>query len=303
MKIAFFCENDYGKIVGEELIIRGYNVTFNELYSDTELVFVLGSMSAYKFNAYLQKQYELDRFIYKGNIAPIVFDIPTWRFQDIEWAKYYHIYRKMLETWGNCLSISQFTSDQLDTLWNIKSIPLFSVFNDKLIDKYKITVPRKKQIIMVSRFEPHKRFDIVMRAIQDTDWKLIMCGRGGTHTTFYKNLADSLNIDYELHNSPDTEFIVKQYCESQVCVHASVFEGLSLVPKEALWCNTPVILSDTQIHKEFHQDYVNYFKADDIVDLKKVLKNELKLANIEHLQPLTINNVTTNVEKWIKTYF
>lgn len=300
MKIAFFCANEYGTIIGKELKERGHDVIFNKLNDDTEITFVLGAPTAFNFNAYLQHRYDVERFIYNGKIVPVVYDVPVWRFNDETWHRYYNIYKTMLETWGNCVTISQFTTDQLKKVWNIDSEPLFTVFDNNKIEKYKKAVDRKKQIIMVGRFVPHKRFDIVMRAIENTDWKLVMCGRDSTHTNYYKNLADNLNINYELHTDPDDEFIIKQYCESQVCIHASVFEGLSLVPKEALWCNTPVIITDMPVHREFHSNFVNYFKPDDIVGLKKVLENKLKLAQNAHIKNLTIDKVTNKVEKWLK---
>jgi len=300
MNISFFCANNYGKIIGEELINRGHTVMFNTINKDTEITFVLGAPTAFKFNAYLKQRYDNERFIYNSKIVPVIFDLPTWRFGNKNWDRYYNSYKTMLKTWGNCITISKFTTKQLKNVWNIDSIPLFSVFNDKLIDKYKKTITRKKQIIMVSRFEPHKRFDIVMRAIVGTDWKLIMCGRNGSYTNFYKGLADSLGINYEIHIDPSNEFIIEKYCESKVCIQPSVFEGLSLVPKEALWCNTPVILADIPINREFHSNFVNYFKTDDITDLKKVLVNKLKIAHKAHIKKLTIKEVTNGVEKWIK---
>ncbi len=300
MKIAFFCANDYGKIVGEELIERGHEVTFNTLSNETELTFVFGAPTTFKFNMYLNQRYDVERFIYTGKIVCVVFDLPLWRFRNLQWKPYYNNYKKLLSRAHHLVTISKQTTEQLKDIWGLNSKPLFTIFNDKLVDKYKKVVPRKKQIIMVSRFVPHKRFDLVMRAIEGTDWKLIMCGRSGSHTDYYRGLAESLNINYEMHINPDDKFVIEKYCESAVCIQPSIFEGLSLVPKEALWCDTSVILSDTLIHREFHANNVDYFKPDDIDSLKKVLNMTLKTANKEHLENLRIKNVTNEVEKWLK---
>lgn len=301
MKISFFCANDYGKIVGEELIQRGYDVQFNKVDIDTNITFVFGAPTTFKFSMYLNKRYELERFIYQGKIVCVVFDLPIWRLRHPQWNAYYKKYYQLISNAHYRVTISKQTTKQLKDIWNLDSVPLFTVFNDKLMDKYKKVIPRKKQIVMVSRFVPHKRFDLVMRVIVGTDWKLVMCGRGGESYEYYKGLGDSLDINYEIHLNPSNEFIVDKYCESQVCIHSSIFEGLSLVPKEALWCGTPVILSDINIHKEFHRDFVDYFKADDEDDLKRVLNSKLKAVNKTHLEPLRIKNITTKVEKWLKS--
>lgn len=291
MEISLFIDDSYYEEIGKELVIRGHNVVFNKISDNTDSVLIFGCPAAFLYTKYLNDRYSIERFRYNGKTYPIVFDIPYWRLTDLIYNEYYTKYKNILIQSTKILSISESTANQLKNIWNLDSQVIKYMFNDRLINQYKITKPRNPdQIIMVSRFATTKRFDLVIRAVQGTKYKLVMCGRPTGMEKYYHNLAESLNIDFEMHINPDYKFIVEKYCDSGLCIHASMFEGFSLVPKEALYCNCPVLLSDIPTHLEYHKTGVTYFKTDEFNDLKmKLTSDKFKKPNTKEIKDLTIS--------------
>ena len=304
IKISFFSEDEYGRVVGKELEARGYNVRYDSLDEDTNICFVMCCPASFRFNSYLKKRWELERFVYRGKIVLNVLDIPIWRFKEPCWKNYYELYRKSLVNADYITTISKFTGDELKVIWNLESTPLFTVFNNKIVKKYKKSVKRdKKLIVAVSRFVEHKRFELIIKALEGTDMKLIIIGKGGYMKSFYEQLSKQLDVDCTIYSNSDTKFIIEQMCNAKLCIHPSTFEGFSLVPKEALWCDTPVIISDIPVHREFHGDSVVYCKPNDLDDLKEKLFNVPLISprkGKKLLKKLTIEKVTDDVEAWLE---
>lgn len=302
MKITYWTVNDYWKETGRELKKKGHDVQFNKIDDDTNVVLVIGAHAAFELQKYLKVKYNMDRFIYKGKIAMCVLDIPIWRFVTDYWFNYYYTYKKMLQASHEILTISEETSKQLYKLWDIESKPIMSIFNDDMVNKHKKKLSREHKIVCVGRFVEHKAFHQVIYALENTDYKLVIIGRGGPMEQHYIDSAKDLNINLEIKKDLTDEELVREYCTAEVVIHPSVFEGLSLVQKEALTCDTPVLHSDIPVHLEFHGDKVATFKANNIEDLKKAIEEKRwKKADKKHIQNLTIKKKTKELEKWLKS--
>jgi len=303
MNISFFSVDDYGKIVGKELIKRGYNVVFDTIEDNTDIVFAMCCPSTYALYLYLNKRMEQDNFHYKGKVVSNVLDIPYWRLDDSRFQKYYDRYREMINLSDHVTTISQTTSDQLKSLWNVDSDVLFTVFNNKKLETYMKEKTRyPSTIVCVGRFSPPKNFDSVIRALKGTSWSLKIIGYGGTELTRYRDLINELGIFGEILFNPSDEYVVNELCRATVVVHPSLFEGLSLVPKEALYCNAPVLISDIPVHREYHKDTVTYITPDDINDLRdKIINRKWKSAALgkKELEQYTIEKTTDKVEAWL----
>ena len=305
MNISFFSADDYGKVVGKELISRGYNVLFDTLDENTEIVFLMCCPSAFNFANYLYQR-KLEDFNYKGKIVCNVLDIPVWRLENPRFKDYYNAYRRMIEEADYVTTISQFTSNQLKELWNIDSVPLFRVFDSKKVEKYKRELPRyPNTIVCVSRFVPHKNFDLVILAIAGTDWNIKILGKSGSEMDTYYQLFKQHNVIGEVILNPPDNYVIDELSRATVVVHPSSFEGLSLVPKEALYCDTPVLISDIPVHKEYHKDTVTYVATNCIGDLRDKIVNRKWKSPEEgkkEIEQYTIERTTDKVEQWLKTH-
>jgi len=302
MKITYWSVNEYWHATGIELQKKGHDVQFNKVDEDTELIFIIGAHAAFKLLNHFQERYDNDRFIYKGKVAMCVLDIPTWRFMEDTWFNYYNQYKQLLKTSHYVLTISNETSKMLKLLWDIESKPLFALVNDILINKYKKKLPREHKILGVGRFVEHKCFHQLITALEGSDYKLVLVGRGGPLENVYKDMAKQLKVDLELKKDVSDADLVHEYCTAEVMIHPSIFEGLSLVQKEALLCDTPVLHSDLPVHIEFHGDKVATFKRNDIKDLKKAIEEKRwKKAETTHIKKLTIAEVTKKLDAWIKS--
>ena len=303
MKITYWTVSEYWKETGYELQNRGYDIQFNKLDENTDLVLVIGATAAFDLLKYLGERHDTERFMYKGKIAMCVLDIPLWRFTDEYFFEYYTKYRDLLKSSHEILTISEFTSTQLKKLWELDSKPLLSIFNDKMVKKYRKEMPRQHKIVAVGRFVNHKAFQQLIIALEGTDYKLVLIGKNGHLEKQYEDMAKDLKVDLEIRKDISDKELIEEYCSAEVVIHPSVFEGLSLVQKEALMCGTPVLHSDIPVHVEFHGDKVATFKANDIEDLKKAIKEkrwETKKVDTKHLECLMIDKKSDEIEKWLK---
>jgi len=298
MNISFFYVDEInGTNIAKELELRGHNILYNEIGYETQLAIAVCLYSTKNMMNYIEKHN------IKVKTASVVLDIPFWRIGIPRWDEIYNDYKKLVSKCDYIFTISNFTTSEVKRIWGLDSIPLFLEFNNKRIEEYyNYVANRKHQIVCISRFVPHKRFELVLEAIKDTDWKIVLIGYGESLNR-YVSLIYNYKIDNEILINPPWKTVVEKLCESEICVHPSIFEGKSYVPKEALWCNTPVILADIPVNREFHGDSVSYFKMDDVEDLKRALDTLNRVPAIsgrKFIEKNTIERVTDDIEKWLE---
>jgi len=301
MKLSFWSENNYGKIIGKALSKRGYEIEFDKITKETDITFLFGAMTPFRF---WNMQYNR-RNMYKTKITYIVFDIPEWRLETTKFKRFYNEYKQMLTLADYVFTISQTVTNDLKRLWNIDSKPLFHVFDNETIENQLSDNIKKNpgQIVAIGHMKCHKRFDILICALRDSKFKLKIISNGGEEEKKIIELAKNLNVDLQiLKNVGDPEKLLIMQ-ESEFCVHPSEFEGLSIVPKEALWCNTVPIISDIPVHLEMHGNTLPTFKTNDANDLRRVLlEGEIDFDIAKNkIQKCTVQAVTDDVEKWLKS--
>ena len=297
MKISFYTCNDYEKLIPLELIKRSYDIEMEECSKDTEIVFCMSMEPYYRFKNENPK--------FKGIVIQNVLDLPFWRLNSPNWKDFYQRYRESLEECDYVVTISQFTSNQLKQYWQLKSTPLFSVFNNKIVEK----IPKQEkenQVVTAGRFTFYKRFDLVIQALSQMDdpplYKII--GRG-LEESIYRKLCDNYKVKYEMLIWPTHEEVITEIKKSKLCIMPSEFEGLGMVPKEAIWGDTPSIVADIPTLKEFHSDNIIYHELGNVADLQsKIEENLNKKINLtkakKQIEPLTIENCTDRVIKFIE---
>jgi glycosyltransferase involved in cell wall biosynthesis len=297
-KISFFAETEFMRLIAKELINRGYNVVFDKIDSDTKIAIAMGMISSMR----------LKYTGFNGIIVNNVFDIPEWRLEEKQYKGMYNEYKEYLKK-SNVVTLSNWTSSELKRIWGIESIPLFTEFDNWNPDKIPdiIESQKKNQIFMVGRFVGYKRYEEGIEAVKKSgvNAEVVLTGLGNEF--IYKMVAEELKQPIRIiknndGSAVDREIIFKEMKQSKLVLHPSDFEGKSMVPKEAIWCNTNVIISDIPVHREFHKNVV-FHKVGDIDGLAKLIKENynkpFNKKSKEDLLPFTIEKTTDKIEKYL----
>lgn len=166
---------------------------------------------------------------------------------------------------------------------------------------------KKNQVIQISRFTPHKKFEIAQQVIEELNIPLINVGIVNDQEFYYYSRLQKeagKNVVFK----PDLcrKDMVKELQSSQVLITSSIFEGWGLSPIEALFCEVPVIVSDIPVFHEQYDDSVLYhdpFNPNSLKEqLKKLLADKELQNNIIRKGRECVNEYTPErfVERWLK---
>ncbi len=108
---------------------------------------------------------------------------------------------------------------------------------------------KKGQILFVGNVEDGKKgFVYLARAMQfaDPGIKLAVVDGGSPHRRITTALLDRLGLRDRIDfiGKATTEELVRHYCESEIAIVPSTYEGFGFPAAEAMACRTPVIASD-----------------------------------------------------------
>lgn len=160
---------------------------------------------------------------------------------------------------------------------------------------------KKNQIIQVSRFTPHKQFEVAQEAIKDMNIILVNVGRVNSEEFYYYNqLQKSAPSNVVFKPDLDRPEMLRELRASQVLITSSMFEGWGLSPIEALFSGVPVIVSNLPVFHEQYGDTVLYHNPGDPNDLKKQLQ---KLLEDKELQKQIVLNGRKRIESFTPEEF
>ena len=156
--------------------------------------------------------------------------------------------------------------------------------------------------IFVGNVKPHKGIQLLIDAFlrQSSALKLYIVGE-------QNNFLTGLSIDIEKYKNIkftgkiSDEELYQLLMYAKALVLPSVDEGFALPPLEALWLNTPVIISDIPVFKEVYSDFpVLFFKNKDVDDLAQKLtqvrsiefdRNLLNRFNAKNMVTVVFNTI------------
>lgn len=181
------------------------------------------------------------------------------------------------------ISGSKWTQSVLLEQFGVSSEQLYFYIDFDSIDAVPFQV-KEDMIVQVSRFFFNKKFENTIMASKDLiDYEVVLMGTGssGSYGRYLKQVAKEHNNRVSFKDALPRNQVVANMKKATVLVSPSMFEGWGMTPIEALYCGTPVLLSDLDVSREMYGDSVLYHKPNDVDDMTEKLE---RLVNDEDLQ-------------------
>jgi len=312
--VSFICpqKNYWLHNIAAGLRKAGFLVIDNKIEKRTDVILAISERSMKT-----PQEYTLAR----GNKIPIIsiiMDIPAWRLVGASyhptnkinsnmwlkdrllhvyfWYLYAVVLKQRLKRCDLVLSLSKKTQEDLLNILGVKSKPCYLYIDTQKFDSVS-GISKKNQIVQISRFIPHKKFEHTIKAVGllKKRYKLVCIGHDGDCSRLQK-IASENNVDLEIHYKADDRLLVRKLKESKLLVSPSSFEGLGLTPLEALYCNVPVLLSDITTFREIYGDKVLYHELNNYQEqaekMEYLLENEDIGAEMVRNTRRIVNNFT-----------
>ncbi len=165
---------------------------------------------------------------------------------------------------------------------------------DYLYEKFNI--PRNKKLLMfVGNLKPHKNLERLLQAfskIENNDkYALLLVGKAFENYNNLKDKEKELGIEKNtIHTGIVTEDeLVDLYNLVDLFVFPSLYEGFGLPVIEAMACGTKVVSSSSSSLPEVGGDVVSYFNPENVIEMAKVIEEELEKEDTEQDRQKRIN--------------
>lgn len=193
----------------------------------------------------------------------------------------------------NVFTVSNFSKSRIEERFPIRNDlhVIYNVISNKL-KKYKLNhkeVTKREGIVYLGNLKKHKGIDILLDAysklLADGIKKpLTIIGKLNFRTkddTILPKVKKFGNLIHVESNASD-EDVYRIISHSEVLVSPSLYEGFGLPPLEALYLDTPVIVSDIPVYKEIYNSLpVTYFKTGNSLDLYSKLKDSPRKIDVD----------------------
>jgi len=195
----------------------------------------------------------------------------------------YKLFIKYLKSWDVksssdidlIIANSNFVKERIKRYWNKDSVVINPTIN---IKKFNI-LNDKGYYIVISELVPYKRIDLVIKAFNENNKKLIIVGDGPLIHEY--TLLSKSNIEFTGYVSNDKK--IKLLSESKALIFPGI-EDFGIVPLEAMACGKPVIAFNSGGAVEYMKNGINakLFNDQTSKSLVKAIKEfELEYHNYD----------------------
>lgn len=181
------------------------------------------------------------------------------------------------------------------------------LYRDYGVDKKYIVVPNaiddalfqqkhtieRDLIICVGRIEGNKNQLNVIRALKDTNYKLLFIGSSSPNQkSYYEQCKAEATSNMQFIDFIPQEQLLDYYSRAKVHVLASWFEttGLSNLEAGAMGCN--LVIGRRGDVEEYFEDLVEYCEPDDLQSIRSAVEKSWNKATSNNLQTRIFNNFT-----------
>jgi glycosyltransferase involved in cell wall biosynthesis len=138
-------------------------------------------------------------------------------------------------------------------------------------------------ILAVGSMDPRKNLEKLISIFikENPDYKLVIVGK--KNSVFSDNKLSSLKSDKVIFTGylNDTD-LLSCYANAKCFIYPSMYEGFGIPPLEAIYCNTPVAVSDIDTHREILGNYVYYFPLEKFIDIDSIIDKSKKIHKKEN---------------------
>ena len=218
-------------------------------------------------------------------------------------------------------TVSEFSKKRINQYFNPTNIIVTYNGLSKDIKQYK-TAPSQKlydfdYILYVGNIKKHKGISFLLEAYKlltdnnNFQKKLVIVGNANNFKSkdndilkFIKDNNISRDIIFTGYLNNDELYNVISH--ASLLIQPSLYEGFGIPPLEAMYLNTPVLLSDIEVFKELYNEFpVTFFKVGDVNDLfEKIKLHTYKKINLSKEQEDLYNyyNTTQIIINTIKNF-
>lgn len=179
--------------------------------------------------------------------------------------------------------------------------PLNEVEKDRIKEKYDL--PRD-YVLCLSTLEPRKNLRLLLDAYaslykEGIKEEIVLAGRKGWKMDdFLKGYNEEFLKKVHFTGFVDDKDLPSIYKLAKVFVFPSLYEGFGIPPLESLACGTPVISSDAASMPEVLGDSAEYFKNNNIENLKSCIKKNFYHIDAKIISRIKNNNSQVNKYSW-----
>jgi glycosyltransferase involved in cell wall biosynthesis len=187
---------------------------------------------------------------------------------------------------------TKWVQNTIKSEYDIDSIQIYQYIDVVGLD----AIPNQSKtnnIIQVSRFFYNKKFHETVIATRDTNYQTHFFGTGinGNYGREIKSTIQKYNKNVNIHEGASRSELIKHIKQSKLLVSPSVFEGWGITPVEAIYCGTPILLSDLPVFKEVYRDNILYHERNNPEDMKEKIEmilgdKTLQEKIIKNCQPI-----------------
>ena len=148
-------------------------------------------------------------------------------------------------------------------------------------------------ILCVARIEPRKNQLSLLKALKDTDLKIVLVGEPVPNRISYYNKVKKFNRkNVIIMNNLYHNELIYIYSFAKVHVLASWFESPGLSSLEAAAMNCNIVVSSQSIIKEYFKDYAYYCKPESITSIKDAVLKAYSNDTNPELRNYVLENFT-----------
>jgi glycosyltransferase involved in cell wall biosynthesis len=230
-------------------------------------------------------------------------------------------------SWNLIIYNSQFTKENSQKFWSIKSQILYPPVNTEIFKPLK----KKKQILTVGRFFAYtkdKKHEVMIKSFIEMvdskivdDWSLHLAGGAGEGDMDYVDSLKKMSEGYPIHIRANLEFqkLVELYGQSEIYWHASGFgetdptkmEHFGITTVEAMSAGAVPVVVNLGGQKEIVENGKNGFLWDTPEDLKELtiklikddkLRKKLAECAIRKSKEFSKEKFIKQINEIVKTY-
>ena len=223
--------------------------------------------------------------VFLKNVIYTIHDLSFARYPDFFNFYYQFFYKHLVKIaykrFLGIITVSTFTKNELFDIYGIRKIFIVGntvnhLHNIKKNTKLPSNLKNTDYYLTLGSIDPRKNIQQLIKVFlqENVNAKLVIIGAKNSVFAEQKYF-DKLNSNKIIFTGYLPDHKLASYYKAAKCfIFPSIYEGFGIPPLEAIYYQTPVLLSNIPVHKEIYGSYAHYFSKNEI----KNIQHNVKLA-------------------------